>query len=208
MTTSHPLIRAPNPAAAIGQLGGHVKMGMKPPKGRRTGKPMALVSALPLAPGSDMIVLSYIDRFDPTETFDRKPNSGDNHVMVVPKLGIGLSMINGVCPGDFKGIKVAYGPPIEEPPELDLDPTSMNLEDSDRWFETVENLGCDCSKVGGYALWPFEPVDVAKIMGRPQKFHHRISTDLINFKLGDGGVVVVHVDVDGDGGSLCWQETR
>jgi hypothetical protein len=208
MTTSHPLIRAPSPAAAVGQLGGHVKMGMKHPRGRRTNKPMALVSALPLEPGSDRLVLSFIDRTDPHETFDRQPHQGDNQVLIVPKAQIGLSTINGVCIGDFKGVKVAFGPAIEEPPELDADPTSLDLATSDRWFELVEELACDCSKLGGYALWPGEPVDVAKLMGRPQRFHHRIATDLINFKLGDGGVIIVHVDVDGDGGSLCWQESR
>ena len=38
------------PLEAIGQLGGHVKAGIEIPQGRHTGKPMALVSALPLHP--------------------------------------------------------------------------------------------------------------------------------------------------------------
>ena len=68
--TSHKIIRAPTPQLAIGQIGGHVKMGYKHPKGKRTGAVMALVSALPLAPGSDMLVLAFMDRSDPNETFD------------------------------------------------------------------------------------------------------------------------------------------
>src|SRR4051812_20539677 len=103
---SHRLVRAPAPPLAIGQIGGHVKMGCKHPKGRRTGKTMALVSALPLAPDSDRMVLAFMDRSDPHESFDNLPHKGDNAVLVVPKLGLGLSVINGVCPGDWKGIKV------------------------------------------------------------------------------------------------------
>src|SRR4051812_7197895 len=101
---SHRLVRAPNPQLAIGQIGGHVKMGCKHPKGVRTGKTMALVSAMPLAPGSDRMVLAFMDRSDPGETFDYLPHKGDNAVLVVPKTGLGFSVINGVCPGDWKGV--------------------------------------------------------------------------------------------------------
>src|SRR5689334_16976944 len=103
---SHRLTRAPNPQLAIGQLGGHVKMGFKHPRGKRTGKTMALVSALPLSPGSDRMVLAFMDRSDPAESFDYLPHKGDNLVVIVPKTGLGLSVINGVCPGDWKGVKV------------------------------------------------------------------------------------------------------
>src|SRR3569623_474230 len=92
--TSHPLVRAPNPQLAVRQLGGHVKRGFATPKGKRTGKAMALVSALPLAPGSDKMVLAYMDRSDPSETFDREPHKGDNLVVVVPKDEVHLSVIN------------------------------------------------------------------------------------------------------------------
>ena len=57
---SHPLLRAPNPQLIIGQLGGHVKRGITHPRGQRTGKTMALVSALPLEPGSDKMVLACL----------------------------------------------------------------------------------------------------------------------------------------------------
>src|SRR5258708_10539821 len=102
---SHPIIRAPNHLLAIGQIGGHVKMGFKHPRGQRTGKTMALVSALPLASDSDRVVLAFMDRSDPTESFDYLPHKGDNAVVIVPKLGLGLSVINGVCPRDWKGVK-------------------------------------------------------------------------------------------------------
>ena len=75
---SRTLVRAPNPTLAIGQLGGHVKRGITHPRGKRTGKSMALISALPLAPGSDRMVLTFLDRSDPAESFDYLPHKGDN----------------------------------------------------------------------------------------------------------------------------------
>ena len=60
--TSYRLLRAPNPKLAVAQIGGHVKMGYAHPRGKRTKATMALVSAMPLAPGSDMMVLSFMDR--------------------------------------------------------------------------------------------------------------------------------------------------
>ncbi len=62
---SRPLVRASGPVQAIGQIGGHVKRGVKHPHGRRTGKAMALISAVPLAEGSDRLVLAFIDRSIP-----------------------------------------------------------------------------------------------------------------------------------------------
>ncbi|MBA2481697.1 MAG: hypothetical protein H0V44_13620 [Planctomycetes bacterium] len=205
---SHPVIRAASPQLAIGQIGGHVKMGFKHPRGQRTGKTMALVSALPLSPGSDQLVLAFMDRSDPHETFDYLPHKGDNAVVIVPKLGIGLSVINGVCPGDWKGAKVALGEPIAEPVDLDVDPTGLDVAASDRWVDLVDELGCDCSKLGGYPLWSNAPLDIDSLVGRPQRFHHRLSGDLVDMKLGDGGVVYVFVDEDGTAGSLCWQQAK
>ena len=205
---SRPIIRAPNPSLAIGQIGGHVKMGFPHPRGKRTGKTMALVSAFPLAADSDRMVLAFMDRSDPSESFDYLPHKGDNAVVIVPKLGLGLSAINGVCPGDWKGLKVMLGDAIEEPVDLDVDPTGLDVAASDAWVDLVDELGCDCSKVGGYPLWANAPLDVEKLVGRAQRFHHRITGDLVDFKLGDGGVVYVFVDEDGDGGSLCWQQAR
>ena len=203
---SHPLLRAPNPLHAIGQLGGHVKRGIKHPRGQRTGKTMALVSALPLAPGSDKMVLAFMDRSEPSESFDYLPHKGDNLVVVALRDEVHLSVINGVCPGDWKGMKVALGNAIEEPVDLDVDPTGLDLAASDRWVDLVDELGCDCSKLGGFPLWANAPVDVEHLVGRKQRFHHRLTADLIDFKLGDGGVVYVFVDEDGTGGSLCWQQ--
>jgi hypothetical protein len=205
---SFPIIRSSPPQTPIGQIGGHVKMGFKHPRGKRTGKTMALVSALPLAPDSDRMVLAFMDRSDPSESFDNLPHKGDNAVVIVPRAGLGLSVINGVCPGDWKGIKVAMGPAIEEPVDLDVDPTGLDVAASDRWVDLVDDLGCDCTKLGGYPLWANTPIDVERLMGRPQRFHHRIAGDLIDLKLGDGGVVYVFVDPDGEGGSLCWQQAR
>jgi hypothetical protein len=205
---SHPIVRAPNPQLAIGQIGGHVKMGFKHPRGQRTGKTMALVSALPLAPGSDQLVLAFMDRSEPAESFDYLPHKGDNAVVIVPKTGIGLSVINGVCPGDWKGVKVSLGDAIDEPVDLDVDPTGLDMAASDRWVDLVDELGCDCSKVGGFPLWANAPVDVEHLVGRPQRFHHRLTADLVDFKLGDGGVIYVFVDEDGAAGSLCWQQAK
>lgn len=203
---SHPLLRAPNPQLVIGQLGGHVKRGIKHPRGQRTGKTMALVSALPLAPGSDKMVLAFMDRSEPTESFDYLPHKGDNLVVVAPREEVHLSIINGVCPGDWKGMKVTLGDAIEEPVDLDVDPTGLDLAASDRWVDMVDELGCDCSKLGGFPLWANAPVDVERLVGRKQRFHHRLTADLVDYKLGDGGVVYVFVDEDGTGGSLCWQQ--
>ena len=203
---SHPLLRAPNPQLIIGQLGGHVKRGITHPRGQRTGKTMALVSALPLAPGSDKMVLAFMDRSEPSESFDYLPHKGDNLVVVASRDEVHLSVINGVCPGDWKGMKVALGNAIEEPVDLDVDPTGLDLAASDRWVDMVDELGCDCSKLGGFPLWANAPVDVEHLVGRKQRFHHRLTADLIDFKLGDGGVVYVFVDEDGTGGSLCWQQ--
>ena len=204
--SSHRIVRAPNPKLAIGQIGGHVKMGFSHPKGKRTGATMALVSALPLSPGSDRLVLSFMDRSDPTESFDYKPGSGDNHVAIVPAKEVGLSIINGVCPGDWKGAKVMLGDAISEPVDLDVDPTALDMAASDAWVDMVDELGCDCTKLGGYPLWTNEPLDIDRVMKAPHSFHHRIAGDLIDLKLGDGGVVYVFVSEDGTGGALCWQQ--
>jgi len=203
---SHRLIRAPTPQLAVGQIGGHVKMGFKHPKGKRTGRTMALVSALPLAPGSDQLVLAFMDRSEPNETFDYQPHQGDNFVTVVPRVQVGLSVINGVNTGDWKGAKIMLGDAIEEPVDLDVDATGLDVAASDRWVDLVDELGCDCSKLGGYPLWANAPMDVEHLLGRPQVFHHRIAGDLVDLHLGDGGIVYVFVDPDGSGGSLCWQQ--
>lgn len=205
---SHPLVRAPNPQQAIGQLGGHVKMGFPHPKSKRTGKAMALASALPLALGSDQLVLSFIDRSDPAESFDHLPHKGDNVVAIVPRQSVGLSVINGVCPGDWKGVKVMLGEPIEETADLDVDQTGLDMAASDAWVDLVDELGCDCSKIGGYPLWANAPMDIERLVGKPRVFHHRLAGDLVDFKLGDGGVIFVFVDPDGTSGSLCWQQAK
>jgi hypothetical protein len=205
---SHTLVRAPNPQLAVGQLGGHVKRGFAHPIGPRTKKRMALVSALPLAPESDRMVLSFMDRSDPAETFDYLPQKGDNLVAIVPKAEVHLSIVGGVCPGDWKGVKVQLGSPIDEPVDLDVDATGLDVAASDRWVDLVDELGCDCSKLGGYPLWANAPLDIDRLVGRLQRFHHRLTGDLVDFKLGDGGVIYVFVDVDGQSGSLCWQQAK
>jgi hypothetical protein len=167
---------------------------------------MALVSAMPLTPESDRIVLAFLDRSDPSETFDAQPGRGDNAVIILPRASIGLSILNGVCPGDWKGAKVALGDSIDEPLDLDVDPTGLDLAASDAWVDLVDELGCDCTKLGGYPLWTNTPVDVDAALERPMQFHHRIAGDLVDLKLGDGGVVYVFVDPAGDSGALCWQQ--
>ena len=205
---SRPLIRASNSSLAIGQIGGHVKRGVKHPRGQRTGKTMALVSALPLMDDSDLLVLSFMDRSDPHESFDNLPHKGDNAVVIAPASEVFLSVIHGVCPGDWKGMKVAYGKDIKEPVDLDVDATGLDMAASDAWVDLVDTLGCDCSKVGGYPLWANAPLDMDMLMGRSQRFHHRLTSDLIDFKLGDGGVIFVFVDEDGNQGSICWQQAK
>ncbi len=211
--TSRPLLRAPNPTIAVGQLGGHVKRGVAHPKGKRTGKTMALVSALPLAlPGdaaSDQMVLVFMDRSDPGETWDYLPHKGDNAVIIAPKSEVHLSVIHGVCPGDWKGHKVAHGPEIQEPTDLDVDPTGMDVAASDRWVDLVDELGCDCSKQGGYPLWANEPIDVEGLTKQKDLvFHHRLTSDLVDFKLGDGGVIYVFITADRTAGYVCWQQAK
>lgn len=203
---SHRIVRAPNPKLAVGQIGGHVKMGYAHPKGKRTGATMALVSAMPLAPGSDRLVLAFMDRSDPAESFDYKPGSGDNHVAIVAAKDVSLSIINGVCPGDWKGAKIMLGAAMAEPVDLDVDPTALDMAASDAWVDMVDEIGCDCTKLGGYPLWANEPLDIDRIMKREMAFHHRIAGDIIDLKLGEGGVVYVFVDKDGNGGALCWQQ--
>jgi hypothetical protein len=206
---SHTLVRATNPQLAIGQLGGHVKRGYAHPIGPRTKKRMALVSALPLAPDSDRMVLAFMDRSDPPQTFDYLPHKGDNVVAIVPRSEVHLSIVGGVCPGDWKGVKVALGKAIDEPVDLDVDHTGLDVAASDRWVDLVDELGCDCTKLGGFPLWANAPLDVDKLVRRPQRFHHRIAGDLVDFKVGDGGVIYVFVDEDGvSGGSLCWQQAK
>ena len=205
---SRPLVRAASPQQAIGQLGGHVKRGLKHPLGKRTGRPMALVSALPLDDESEIMVLAFMDRSEPGETFDNQPHKGDNAVVLMPRSEVFLSVINGVCPGDWKGCKVGYGESIEEPVDLDVDPTGLDLAASDRWVDMVDELGCDCTKVGGYPLWTNAPLDVEGLCQREVVFHHRIAGDLLDMKLGDGGVVYVFVDGHGGGGALCWQQAK
>ena len=205
---SYPIIRSPNPLLAVGQLGGHVKRGFPHPRGKRTGKTMALVSALPLSADSDRLVLAFMDRSDPSESFDYLPHKGDNAVVIVPKAEVHLSVINGVCPGDWKGAKVGLGDEIDEPVDLDVDATGLDMAASDRWVDLVDELGCDCSKLGGYPLWANAPIDVERLVGRSQRFHHRLTSDVVDFKLGDGGVIYVFVDEDGETGSLCWQQAK
>lgn len=205
--TSRTLVRAPNPTLAIGQLGGHVKRGVEHPRGKRTGKTMALVSALPLADDSEMLVLTFLDRSDPVYSFDYLPHKGDNAVLIVPRVEVHLSIVNGVCPGDWKGMKVQYGKTIIEPTDLDVDHTGLGVAESDQWVDLVDELGCDCSKVGGYPLWANEPLDVDKMTEKSLVFHHRLTADLIDFKLGDGGVIFVFTAPGDDVGAVCWQQT-
>jgi hypothetical protein len=205
---SRPLLRAPNPTISVGQLGGHVKRGFKHPRGQRTGKSMALISALPLKDDSDLMVLAFMDRSDPYESFDSQPHKGDNAVVIVPKSEVHLSVINGVCPGDWKGARVVYGDGIKEPVDLDVDPTGLDVKASDEWVDLVDDLGCDCSKVGGYPLWANAPLDIDHLMGKPHRFHHRLTSDLVDFKLGDGGVIYVFVAEDETSGALCWQQAK
>lgn len=202
---SRPLLLA-KPTEADGQLGGHVKSGIPIPRGKRTGKPMALVSAIPLAPGSDKLVVTFLDRSDPVETFDNMPHEGDNAVVIAPKTQVNLSIIKGVNPGDWRGMKVKFGDPIQEPTDLDVDPTGMDLEASDAWVDLVDELGVDCSKMGGYPIWANVPLDIDGLVGKPMRFHHRLTGDLVNFGLGDGGVIYVFVDEAGETGAICWQE--
>ncbi len=205
MVTSRQLIRVPNPKLADGQLGGHVKRGVAHPEGARTGAAMALISALPLAPGSDKMVLTFLDRYSPVDSFDYKPNSGDNAVIIVPKDEVFLSGIFGVCPGDWKGAKIAFGDEMEEPVDLDIDPTGLDLDASDAWVDMVDGIGCDCTKFGGYPIWQNIPVDIDDVMGKPMHFHHRISADIIDFELGDGYVIYVFVSEDETDGCVLWQ---
>ena len=204
---SRPIVLAPKPLEAVGQLGGHVKSGIAIPVGKRTGARMALISALPLAPDSDQMVLTFLDRSDPVETFDYQADSGDNAVVIVPREQAKISIVKGVCPGDWRGQKVILGESIEEPVDLDVDPTGMDLQASDAWVDLVDELGCDCSKLGGYPLWANAPVDVDAIMGRPMRFHHRLTSDIIDFELADGGVVYVFVAEDASCGCVLWQKS-
>ena len=205
---SRSLIRAPKPLEAIGQLGGHLKRGIAHPVGKRTGMPMALVSALPLRDDSDLMVLAFIDRSAPVETFDHLPHEGDNAVIVAPKDEVFLSIVKGVNMGDWRGMKVNFGEEFVEPADVDVDPTGMSLEESDTLVDMIDDLGCDCTKIGGYPLWASNPVDIEKLMGRPMEFHHRISGDLIDFELGQGAAVIyVFVDETSRTGALCWQES-
>ena len=102
-------------------------------------------------------------------------------------------------------MKVKYGEEIEEPVDLDIDPTGLDLEASDAWVDLIDELGSDCTKVGGYPVWQNVPLDMDDTVGKPQKFHHRVAADLVDFELGDGYVIYVFVDEDEQGGSICWQ---
>lgn len=206
---SRPLVRSPKPLEAIGQIGGHVKSGFSHPQGQRTGKPMALVSALPLADGDDRLVLAFLDRTDPLETFDDRPGSGDNAVAIVPRSSVGLSIVKGVCEGDWRGCKVQYGPEVEEPTDLDVDPTGLDINASDAWVDLVDELGVDGSKIGGYPIWQVKPLDIDAEMGGKYRFHHRLTSDLVDFDadMGEGVVIYVFVAEDESGGAICWQRS-
>ena len=207
MVVSRKLVKVINFMEADGQIGGHVKSGCETPIGRRTGQPMALVSALPLEPGSDRMVVTFLDRSSPVETFDNMPHEGDNAVLIMPREEVKLSAVKGVNPGDWRGAKVAFGEEMEEPVDLDVDPSGLDLEASDAWVDMVDEIGCDCSKWGGYPLWANAPLDIDGLVGKPMRFHHRITGDLVDLGLGDGGVVYVFVAVDGSCGAVCWQES-
>lgn len=209
---SRRLVRAPNLQLAIGQIGGHVKRGVPHPKGKRTGATMALVSALPLSLNDDKdqgkLVLTFMDRSDPKETWDYQPHKGDNAVIIAPKSEVHLSVINGVCPGDWKGVKVAWGDEMTEPTDLDVDRTGLGVKESDAWVDLVDEIGCDCSKAFGYPLWANAPVDIDNLCKGDFRFHHRLAGDLVDMKLGDGGVVYVFTSAAGDRGAVCWQQAR
>ena len=168
---------------------------------------MALVSALPLA-RTPIRWLTFLDRSDPVETFDYQANSGDNKVLIVDKDAVKISIVKGVCPGDWRGVKVEFGEAIDEPVDLDVDPTGMDMDASDAWVDMVDELGCDCSKLGGFPLWSNAPVDVDEIMGKPMRFHHRLTADVIDFELADGGVIYVFVSEDGTDGCALAEERR
>jgi hypothetical protein len=204
MLRSHRLVATKNFANAVGQIGGHIARGFAHPKGQRTGKPMALVSALPLEPGSDRMVLAFMDRSDPVETYDNRPGSGDNAVVVVNKSEVFTSIVRGVCVGDIRGVKVELGDELKEPEDVNTDPTALTMAEYDNWLELVDENGLDCSKLGGYPIWTARPEDVEKAAGKKQIFHHRISADLIDFKLGEGAVIYVFLDEDKQAGTLCW----
>lgn len=203
---SRTLVKAAKMPLAIGQIGGHVKSGIEIPRGKRTHQPMALVSAVPLAEDDDRMVLAFLDRSDPVETFDREPESGDNAVIIVPREQIGISIVKGVCPGDWRGVKLDYGDYLDEPVDLDVDPSGLDLEASDAWVDMVDEIGADCTKLGGYPVWQNAPLDIDSIMETEMRFHHRIAGDLVDLGLGDGGVVYVFVDEAGERGCVCWQQ--
>lgn len=207
---SYPLIRSPKPLEAIGQIGGHVKSGLEHPLGARTNRSMALASALPLEPGSDLMVVTFLDRTDPLETFDNRAGSGDNAVMIVPKADFNLSIVKGVCEGDWRGCKVKFGPEVEEPVDLDVDPSGLDIEASDKWVDLVDDLGVDGSKLGGYPIWQNAPIDIEDAMGGGKyRFHHRLTSDLVDFDgdMGEGVVIYVFVNDDNTGGAVCWQRS-
>ena len=81
----------------------------------------------------------------------------------------------------------------------------MDLDASDAWVDMVDELGCDCSKLGGYPLWANEPVDVDDIMGEPMMFHHRITGDILDLDLGEGAVIYVFINERGDKGCIYYQ---
>jgi hypothetical protein len=199
--------RSPKPLEAIGQLGGHVKTGIATPRGERTGARMALLSALPLTPDSDQMVVTFLDRSSPVDSFDYKAASGDNAVLILPRSALGLSIVKGVCPGDWRGCKVQYGVELEEPVDLDVDPTGLDLAASDAWVDLVDEIGCDCSKQGGYPVWTSSPVDVEAVMGRPMRFHHRLCSEVMDFGLGEGYVVYVFVSEDATCGCVLYQRS-
>lgn len=209
MRQSRSLLRCPKPLDAIGQIGGHVKSGISHPLGKRTNKPMALVSALPLELGSDLLVLTFLDRTDPVETFDNQPGSGDNAVLIVPKSEVSLSAIKGVCVGDWRGAKIEYGPVVEEPEDLDVDPTILTVDESDGLLDMVDELEIDGCKQGGYPLWLAKPIDVDEAMGGSYHFHHRLSSGLVDFDsdMGDGVVIYVFISEDKQHGAVCWQRS-
>lgn len=211
MKQSRLLQRSPKPIEAIGQIGGHVKSGIMHPMGKRTNRAMALVSALPLNDDADddRMVLAFLDRTDPVETFDNQAGSGDNAVIIVSRSEIGLSAVNGVCLGDWRGCKVRYAETIDEPDELDVDPSTLDVEASDTFVDLVDELGIDASKQGGYPLWQTKPVDIDAIMDGRYLFHHRLTSDLVNFDgdMGEGVVIYVFVAEDGSDGAICWQRS-
>ena len=201
------LVRAPNPQLAIGQIGGHLKRGRASRAASAPARPWRWCPLYRWRPASDhgahLPIGSQRSRRDLRQSTAPGRQSGG---VVVPPGRCHLSVIRRLS-GRLEGREADVG---RESPSRS---TSMSITGLDVAASRCLGRRGRRSRLRLHqdgrlsALWANAPIDVSMACASSLRFHHRIAGDLVDLKLGDGGVVYVFVTTSRGGGALCWQQS-